>query len=88
MTKKTTGAILATVVAGMVFAGHAMATDAPAPTTTAKVKCSGTNSCKGTGACKSATNSCKGQNGCKGKGWVEVDSEKACTDQKGTVVKS
>ena len=49
------------------------------------MKCSGINSCKGKGACKSATSSCKGMNDCKGKGWVEA-SAKECKSKKGTVV--
>lgn len=81
--------MIASLAAGLFLAGHVMAEDAPATgEAAAKVKCSGVNSCKGTGACKSATNACAGQNGCKGKGWIEVDSEKACTDKAGTVVKS
>ncbi len=87
--KKRTGAMVASLVAGLFLAGNGMAEDAPAPSgAAAKVKCSGVNSCKGAGACSSATNTCKGQNGCKGKGWVEEESEKACTDKGGTVVKS
>ena len=35
-----------------------------------KVMCFGVNSCKGQGACKSASNSCKGQASCKGQGWI------------------
>ena len=84
---KKTGAVMAVVVAGLFTAGHVIAADSTTPTT-AKVKCSGSNECKGKGSCHSAENSCKGQNGCKGKGWMEVDSEKACIDQGGTVVKS
>ena len=84
---KKTGAVMAAVVAGMFVAGHVMATDATTTTaTTAKVKCSGTNECKGKGACHSAENACKGQNGCKGKGWMEMDSDKACMDKGGKVV--
>lgn len=87
--KKRTGAMIASLVAGLFLAGNVMAEDAPATgAAAAKVKCSGVNSCKGTGACSSATNTCKGQNGCKGKGWMEMDSEKACADKGGTVVKS
>jgi hypothetical protein len=76
------GALVASAVAGFFAAatpGVANAKD------TAKVKCSGINSCKGKGACKSATSSCKGMNDCKGKGWVE-SSEKECKTKKGTVV--
>jgi hypothetical protein len=34
------------------------------------VKCQGANSCKGKGACATATNACQGQNSCKGKSYV------------------
>ena len=50
-----------------------------------KVHCAGINSCKGKGACKSATSSCKGMNECKGKGWNEMSSAD-CTKKGGTVV--
>ena len=52
-----------------------------------KVKCEGINSCAGKGACGAADGShdCSGKNSCKGKGWVKVDSAKACTDQGGSV---
>jgi hypothetical protein len=39
---------------------------------TAKVHCTGVNSCKGTSDCKTASSSCKGQNSCKGQGWKEL----------------
>ena len=76
------GAIVASAVAGL----FAAATPAVAHAKdTAKVKCSGINSCKGKGECKSATSSCKGMNDCKGKGWIEA-SAKECKAKKGTVV--
>ncbi|HBF13332.1 MAG TPA: hypothetical protein DDW49_08130 [Deltaproteobacteria bacterium] len=84
--KKKTGLVLAGLVASAIMAGQVWANE-PAPKA-AKVKCSGINACKGTGSCHSADNACKGQNACKGKGWVEVGSEKECTDKSGTVVKS
>lgn len=81
---KSTGALLATVVAGLVLTGTGLAK--AQETAPAKVKCEGINSCKGSGMCKSAANACKGQNGCQGKGWIEVGSEKECTDKGGKVV--
>jgi len=83
--KKVTGAILASMVAGIMISGKVMAEDTPTAAE-AKVKCSGINSCKGTSACHSADNACAGQNACKGKGWIEVNA-KECTDKGGTVVK-
>jgi hypothetical protein len=77
------GALIATAVAGMFAAALPAVANAK---TEGKVKCSGINSCKGKGACGTATNSCSGQNSCKGKGWIEV-GEKECKDKKGTVVK-
>lgn len=53
----------------------------------AGVKCSGTNSCKGSSECKTANSSCKGKNTCKGQGWVKVKTDKECTDKGGKVVK-
>jgi hypothetical protein len=83
----TNGKAIAMTVAGLLLAAapHLSHADDKA-TKEAKVKCAGVNACKGKGACAGASNGCSGQNGCKGKGWVEVASEKACKDQKGTVV--
>ncbi len=76
------GALVASAVAGLFAAAMPAVVHAK---DTGKVKCSGINSCKGTGACKSATSSCKGMNDCKGKGWIE-SSAKECKAKKGTVV--
>ncbi len=76
------GALVASAVAGLFAAATPAVVQAKEG---GKVKCSGINSCKGTGACKSATSSCKGMNDCKGKGWIET-SEKECKAKKGTVV--
>lgn len=82
---KKTGMILAAAVGALfatsTFAGSTTGTDAGA----ANVKCVGGNACKGQSACKGANNACKGQNSCKGKGWVNVASEKDCTDKGGKV---
>lgn len=65
-------------------APSATATPAPAGEQMAKVHCLGVNSCKGTGACKTASNACAGQNGCKGQGMTEL-AEADCTAKGGTV---
>lgn len=68
---KTTGMALATAAAllfGSVAVNTAQAEDA-------KVKCQGGNSCKGKGACATATNACQGQNSCKGKSYVLLTKE-------------
>src|SRR5262245_14192706 len=44
-------------------------------------RCSGVNSCKGTGACGGAGHSCAGQNACKGQGWSK--SSKSDCDKQG-----
>jgi hypothetical protein len=77
---------LAVAVAGLIL-GSATAAVAAEGTPTAKVKCSGINDCRGKSECHTATSKCAGKNECKGKGWISVDSEKTCTDKKGTVVK-
>jgi hypothetical protein len=85
MRKSTlTGAVLATAVA-LMFAGTVVR--AADDGSSAKVKCVGANSCKGQGACKSASNDCKGQNGCKGKGFSMMGSEKECQDAGGQPAK-
>jgi hypothetical protein len=38
--------------------------------------CSGQNSCKGNGGCKTGDNGCKGKNSCKGKGGCATDGSK------------
>ena len=81
--KKVTGALVATAVAGMFMAGHAIAADTTA-TVAAKVKCEGVNECKGKGQCAGAAHSCAGKNECKGKGWITIE-EKECTEKGGTV---
>lgn len=48
-----------------------------------KVHCFGVNSCKGTGACKTASNACKGQNACKGHGFVELTAAE-CKEKGGS----
>ena len=78
MRKHTTGVALATAAA-MLF-GTALTTAASAAdeskADTAKIHCTGVNSCKGQSACKSANNACKGQNSCKGKGFLEMTQAK------------
>lgn len=88
--KKMSGVALASAAATLLLAGcggdssktaakvESATTDAPK---VAEVKCSGINSCKGTGACASATHACAGQNSCKGQGWIKAS--KADCDAKG-----
>ena len=86
-TSKLTGAVLATAAAA-IFAGCAHHGDDAAmedSAEVAQVKCSGTNSCKGTSECATANSSCKGQNSCAGHGWVYAESADACTGAGGTV---
>ncbi len=54
---------------------------APEAAKVAEIKCSGINSCKGSGACASATHAFAGQNSCKGQGWIKAS--KADCDAKG-----
>lgn len=82
--KKTVGATLATAAAALFITGAAM-TAAPSGAQSADVKCMGINSCKGHGACKTASNDCKGMNSCKGHGWVPVGSADECTSKGGKV---
>lgn len=91
--KKLTGLALASAAATLVLAGcggnnsTAAKADKAAPEAAkvAQVKCSGINSCKGKGACGSATNSCAGQNSCKGKGWIKASKEE-CEAKGGKVI--
>jgi hypothetical protein len=82
MTKR---ALLIASAAAMFGAG-ALASPAMAGEKQPIVKCGGVNSCKGTGACKTALNSCKGQNTCKGLGWREASTSDECTIRGGKVL--
>lgn len=81
--KKLSGVALASAAAALLLSG--MATSVSASEQPATVKCSGINSCKGTGACGTADHACAGQNSCKGHGWVKVSAEE-CATKGGTVV--
>jgi hypothetical protein len=81
------GAAIAASVAGLFAASTLASPAAHAKAATKVVKCSGANECKGKGGCKGAGNECKGKNGCKGKGWVDMKTDKECTDKGGKVVK-
>jgi len=74
---------------GTVLAITAAAAFSIAPVTataggSAKVMCSGINSCKGQSTCKTAHNACKGQNACKGKGVIQT-SKANCVKKGGKV---
>jgi outer membrane biogenesis lipoprotein LolB len=94
--KKLSGVALVSAAATLLLAGcggdstktAAKAESAPAETAkVAEVKCSGINSCKGTGACASATHACAGQNSCKGQGWVKA-SKADCEAKGGKIITS
>ncbi len=80
-TMNTKGALVAAAVAGLFSTAMPMVASAKSG---AKVHCEGVNSCKGKGACKSATNACTGKNECKGKGWISM-TQKECKADGGTV---
>ena len=87
--KKALGLVVATAVVGMLAAGHQFAGEM-GKEGEKTVKCSGINSCKGTGECGAADGShgCAGKNECKGKGWIKVKSEEECKEKGGEVVKA
>lgn len=64
------GTTIAAAAAALLLAGAALAPVAQAEE--AMGHCIGANSCKGQGACKSASNACKGQNACKGMGFLSL----------------
>lgn len=85
---KLTGIALASAAAGLLLAGCSSYSSGGTSATAAKVadvKCSGINSCKGKGACATATHACAGQNSCKGKGWIKA-SKSECAAQGGKVI--
>ena len=77
--------ITAKKISGFALAAAAAAMFAIAPMNVSageSGKCYGVNSCKGQGACASATNACVGQNSCAGQGWVKR-TKAECTDAGG-----
>ena len=80
---KASGATIAAAAAAFMLSGATIAPVSAAEE--GKVKCYGVNSCKGHGACKTASNDCKGMNSCKGKGWLAMPA-KACGDVGGKPV--
>ena len=86
MNKQVKGVLIATAVAGLFVASHALAAEGEGGTggAPAKVKCVGGNDCKGKGACGGADHSCAGENSCKGKGWI-MTSEADCKTKGGKV---
>ncbi len=82
---KTSGVTIAAAAAALMLGGVVSApTSAQAAE---KVQCFGVNSCKGQGACKTASNECKGQNGCKGQGFVSLTAAE-CTAKGGKTSQS
>jgi len=77
------GAAVAAAVATM-FAAGAMVVPSVAHAGE-MVKCVGSNSCKGTSECATATSQCKGQNSCKGQGWEHKKSAEECEAAGGKV---
>lgn len=83
--KKLSGVALVSAAATLLLAGVSATSVSADTMKAAEIKCSGINSCKGTGACASATNACAGQNSCKGHGWVKATAEE-CKAKGGTEV--
>jgi hypothetical protein len=79
------GVSIAAAAATLILAGAAVTPVSLAAE--AKGHCIGANSCKGHGACKSASNDCKGQNACKDKGFL-VLTKAACNKIKGASFES
>ena len=78
---KASGVTIAAAAAGLLIGGAMLApTSAQAEE---KVHCFGLNSCKGKGACKTASNDCKGKNACKAKGFLALTAAE-CAAQGGT----
>ena len=80
------GAAIAGVLATMFAGGIVHAEGKPDKAATSKIKCEGTNDCKGKGNCKSSKNNCKGQNDCKSQSFTMEKSAKDCADKGGKAV--
>ncbi|MES2935088.1 MAG: hypothetical protein V4805_16545 [Pseudomonadota bacterium] len=73
------GTLLAAAAAAMALSGSVNAAATTPVYANDNVKCVGINSCRGKGACATATNACKGHNSCSGKGYVRTTAA-ACLD--------
>jgi hypothetical protein len=65
-------------ISGVALAATAATLFAVAPINASAMqagKCIGGNSCKGQGACATATTDCAGHNSCKGHGWIKATKE-------------
>ncbi len=74
-------------IAAAVFSAGTIALIAVPAHSQSTVKCIGSNSCKGTSACKTAASACKGMNSCKGTGWSEAANSDACKKAGGIGIK-
>jgi hypothetical protein len=92
MNEPIKGALLASLVAGLIGCGSSPPPEptapaaAPSGATEASVKCSGVNACGKQGACKGADHECKGQNKCKGQGISMTATAEDCTSKGGKVM--
>ncbi|HEU4404749.1 MAG TPA: hypothetical protein VFS43_05605 [Polyangiaceae bacterium] len=91
MNDTTKGALIASLVAGLVGCSSSPPPEAASPggaATTAgtPVMCSGINECGAKGACKSADHDCAGKNKCKGQGLTKVNTADECTSKGGKVM--
>ena len=65
--KIVTGTTLAIAAAALIHIAPVVATEG-----NGKVRCYGTNACRGQGSCAGANNQCAGLNSCRGKGIKEM----------------
>ncbi len=84
-TNVVSGAALAAAAIALAASGTMTSTALAKKAAAEPVHCAGVNSCKGMGACKTASSSCKGMNACKGQGWLPEKSAKACEAKGGSV---
>ncbi len=89
--KKLSSMTLVSAAAALVLAGCSSTGGSSSikmqKASTAKVECSGINSCKGTSSCQTADSACKGLNSCKGKGWIP-ETKANCLSKGGKVGKT
>lgn len=88
---KTSGAVLAVAVAGMLVAMVGCAEDDKAAEPTGQgtqlIKCEGGNSCMGLGSCEGknpdgTSHDCAGKGSCAAQGWIETKSQAECDKAK------
>jgi len=75
------GTSIALAVSALLVSSGCGASDEPAGSLSASIKCEGGNACQGLSECntRDGKSSCVGENACKGVGYVYTQTQEQCT---------